>query len=199
MVKTGVVHGRFQVLHLKHMEYILAAKMRCEKLYIGISNPDSMHTKKSANDIRRSERSSNPLTYFERYQMIRGAMKEFGVPESEYDIIPFPINIPEYILNYAPQDATYYMTIYDSWGEEKYKILSDLGLNVNVLWRRDVEEKGVSGSEIRRQIALGGEWASMVPKSVYRYLTENQLDQRIARLEKMRIDEKQIGISLNLE
>lgn len=199
MVKTGVVHGRFQVLHLKHMEYILAAKMRCEKLYIGISNPDSMHTKKSANDIRRSERSSNPLTYFERYQMIRGAMKEFGVPESEYDIIPFPINTPEYILNYAPQDATYYMTIYDSWGEEKYKILSDLGLNVNVLWRRDVEEKGVSGSEIRRQIALGGEWASMVPKSVYRYLTENQLDQRIARLEKMRIDEKQIGISLNLE
>lgn len=24
--KTGVIHGRFQCLHLKHMEYLLAAK-----------------------------------------------------------------------------------------------------------------------------------------------------------------------------
>ena len=37
---TGVVHGRFQVLHLKQMEYILAAKMRCQTLYIGITHPD---------------------------------------------------------------------------------------------------------------------------------------------------------------
>ena len=112
------------------------------------------------------------------------------MPESEYDIIPFPINMPEYILNYAPKDATYYMTIYDNWGEEKYKILSDLGLDVSVLWRRDLSEKGISGSEIRTQIALGGEWASLVPKSVYKYLTENHLAERIGRLEQMRIDEK---------
>ena len=45
MEKTGVVNGRFQVLHLKHMEYILAAKMRCRKLYIGLTNPDSLHTR----------------------------------------------------------------------------------------------------------------------------------------------------------
>ena len=31
MIETGVINGRFQVLHLKHMEYILAAKMRCNK------------------------------------------------------------------------------------------------------------------------------------------------------------------------
>lgn len=87
MEKTGVVNGRFQVLHLKHMEYILAAKMRCRKLYIGLTNPDSLHTRESVNDENRSARSANPLTYFERYQMIRGAMKEFHVPESEYDIL----------------------------------------------------------------------------------------------------------------
>ena len=190
MVKTGVVHGRFQVLHLKHMEYILAAKMRCEKLYIGISNPDTMHTKDSPNDIRRSEKSSNPLTYFERFQMIRGAMAEFGVPASEYDIIPFPINTQAYILNYAPKDAVYYITISDAWGEEKYKIFQELGVTVEVLWRKDVSKKGLPSSEIRRHIALEEEWASLVPKSVYRYLTENGLDQRIARLEQMRIDEK---------
>ena len=36
MIDIGVVHGRFQPLHLKHMEYILAAKMRCRKLIICI-------------------------------------------------------------------------------------------------------------------------------------------------------------------
>ena len=45
MTRTGIVNGRFQVLHLKHMEYILAAKMRCDKLYIGITNPDGAHTR----------------------------------------------------------------------------------------------------------------------------------------------------------
>ena len=79
MIKTGVVHGRFQVMHLKHMEYIMAAKMRCSKLFIGITNPDSMHTRESANDISRAERSANPLTYFERYEMIRGAMADFNI------------------------------------------------------------------------------------------------------------------------
>ena len=38
MVEKGVVNARFQIPHLKHIEYILAAKMRCQKLYIGITN-----------------------------------------------------------------------------------------------------------------------------------------------------------------
>ncbi|MGN0332023.1 MAG: nicotinate-nucleotide adenylyltransferase [Lachnospiraceae bacterium] len=194
MVEIGVVHGRFQVMHLKHMEYILAAKMRCRKLFIGLTNPDSMHTKDSVHDINRCERSSNPLTYYERYEMIRGAMKEFNVPESEYDIVPFPINYPEYLLQYVPRDAVYYMGMYDEWDEEKYKTLKDLGLNIEVLWKRAPEEKGVTASWVRSCIATNQEWAHLVPKSVYYYLTEHKLDERIGRLERMRIDEKAFDI-----
>ena len=43
MTEIGVIHARFQVLHLKQLELILAAKMRCKKLYIGISHPDIMN------------------------------------------------------------------------------------------------------------------------------------------------------------
>lgn len=75
MIETGVVNGRFQVLHLKHMEYILAAKMRCRKLYIGLTNPDGRMTGDSVNDQNRSTKAANPLTYFERYEMIKGAMR----------------------------------------------------------------------------------------------------------------------------
>lgn len=190
MVETGVVHGRFQVMHLKHMEYILAAKMRCNKLYIGLTNPDRLHTRESVNDINRSEPSANPLSYYERYQMIRGAMREFNVSENEYDIIPFPISCPEYILQYAPKDAVYYMGMYDEWDEEKYKILRSLGLNIDVLWHKTLEEKGITGSWVRSCIATDQEWAHLVPKSVYRFLTENGLDKKIKRLEMMRIEEK---------
>ena len=190
MTEIGVVNGRFQVLHLKHMEYILAAKMRCKKLFIGLTNPDSLHTRESVNDANRSAKSANPLTYYERYEMIRGAMREFNVPESEYDILPFPINCPEYILQYVPENAVYYMGICDEWDEEKYKILRSLGLKTEVLWRKTQEEKGITSSWVRSCIATDHEWAHLVPKSVYKYLTDHELDQRIKRLEKIRMDEK---------
>ena len=43
---------------------------------------------------------------------------------------------------------------------------------------------------VRNCIAIEQEWAKFVPKSVYRYLTENEMDKKIKRLELMRIEEK---------
>ena len=198
MVKKGVVNGRFQVLHLKHVEYILAAKMRCEKLYIGITNPDMLHAKSSVHDINRGTKAGNPLSYRERCEMLRGALAEFGVPESQYEIIPFPISYPEYITQYAPEDAVYYVGMYDDWDEEKYKTLNDLGLNIHVLWKKDIENKGTTGAMVRHLIATDLEWAKYVPKSVYAYMKEHELDQRVKRLELMRIEEKKV-IETNAE
>lgn len=192
MIKTGIVNGRFQVLHLKHMEYILAAKMRCDKLYIGITNPDGAHTRDTVHDENRGTKAGNPLTYFERCEMIRGAMEEFGVSAKEYDFIPFPINTPEYIAQYTPEDAVYYVGMFDAWDEEKYKILRSLGLNVNILWRKTEEEKGITATKVRELIATDQEWKQFVPKSVYHYLIEHELDKRVKRLELMRIEEKEI-------
>lgn len=198
MKDIGVVNGRFQILNLKHMEYILAAKMRCQKLFIGLTNPDTMHTRDSVNDENRSTKAANPLTYYERYEMIRGAMREFKVPASEYDILPFPINCPEYILQYTPKDATYYMSICDEWDEEKYKILRSLDLNIEILWRKAPADKGITSSWIRSCIATDQEWAHLVPKSVYQYMTEHRLDERVKRLEKIRMDEKDASLIKSL-
>lgn len=41
MVKVGAVCGRFQILHLDHFRYILAAKERYKHLIVGITYPDS--------------------------------------------------------------------------------------------------------------------------------------------------------------
>ncbi|MFR7441190.1 MAG: hypothetical protein ACLUUG_07955 [Lachnospiraceae bacterium] len=47
-------------------------KCAVKKLFIGLTNPDSLHTRDSVNDENRSAKSANPLTYYERYEMIRG-------------------------------------------------------------------------------------------------------------------------------
>lgn len=198
MTRTGIVNGRFQVLHLKHIEYILAAKMRCDKLYIGITNPDGAHTRDTVHDENRGTKAGNPLTYFERCEMIRGAMEEFNVPAKEYDFIPFPISMPEYIAQYTPKEAVYYVGMFDAWDEEKYKILRSLDLDVNILWRKTEEEKGITGSKVRELIATDQEWKQFVPKSVYHYLTENELDKRVKRLELMRIEEKKAIEQMNI-
>lgn len=191
MVESGVIHGRFQVLHLKHMEYLLAAKMRCKKLYVGISNPDESYTRMNENDRKRSTKQANPFTYFERMEMIRDALLDFGVKREEFDIIPFPINRPEYILQYAPKDATYFMSICDAWGEEKQRILSGLGLNVEVLWRRTAEDKGVTATEVRSRIVHGLSWKELVPKTAYDYMVERHLDERICRLYEEALEEEE--------
>lgn len=45
---------------------------------------------------------------------------------------------------------------------------------------------------IRNLIATDQEWAQFVPKSVYAYMKEHELDKRVKRLELMRIEEKMV-------
>ncbi|MGM9618902.1 MAG: adenylyltransferase/cytidyltransferase family protein [Oscillospiraceae bacterium] len=179
---VGVIHGRFQMLHFGHMEYLLAGKARCEHLLIGVSNPDASMVKFSAANPHRSAASSNPLTYFERFEMLRGAMLEAGVPREEFDIVPFPINYPELLFNYVPRDAKYYMTMYDAWSEEKLRMLQGLGCEVEVMWRRSNEEKEISGTEVRERIVRGEEWRHLVPPYVYSYVQSHGLEERIRAL-----------------
>ncbi len=164
MVERGVIHGRFQVLHLKHMEYLLAAKMRCRILYIGITHPDIIfYPASSPRDIHGTIERDNPLTYIERYEIIRNGLLEFGVKREDFEIIPFPVSRPETFLQYAPEDAVYYMSLCGEWDKEKYEILRSYGLKVEILWERYGEEKGITGAQIREMIAENGDWNQYVP------------------------------------
>lgn len=178
--RVGVVHGRFQILHFGHMEYILSAKERCDHLIIGICNPEIELTKYNKVCPHRSKISANPLTYFERAECIKGALIEAGIQRDEFDIVPFPINFPNRILNYVPKEARYYMTIFEPWGEEKERILKEeLGLDVEVIQRGTFADKKCNSTIIRGKIYRGEEWKSDVPNYVYRYIKSHNLDMRI--------------------
>jgi len=177
--KVGVIHGRFQPLHLGHMEYLLQGAERCKYLYVGITNPDPGSTKSNKTDLNRSKVTANPLTYWERAVLLRRGLSEAGITEDRFCIIPFPINTPEYLKFYAPKEARYYVTIYDQWGRHKKEILESLGLDVEVMWERNLSEKITSGTKIREAILHDRNWSSFVPRVVFDIMKEHRWDNKI--------------------
>lgn len=170
MTETGVIHGRFQVLHNDHMKYLLAGKSRCSHLVIGITNPDPTLTRDDPADPKRSLPGSNPLTYYERYILVNSAMSEAGVDDRGFSVVPFPINFPELYRYYVPLDAIFYLTVYDNWGKRKLEQFQALGLETEILWTRPLEEKGLSSAGIRALMMRGDPWERLVPPSVARHL-----------------------------
>jgi len=182
MDETGVIHGRFQVLHNDHITYILTGKKRCIHLVVGITNPDPSVTKEDAADPQRSLSINNPLTYFERYTMVKAALLEAGLTAQDFSIVPFPINVPELYEYYVPLSGTFYLTIYDEWGKRKRKQFEALGLKTEVLWVKPFQKKGLSGSNIRRKMAHGEPWERLVPLSTSCLMKKWSVPARLRRL-----------------
>ena len=182
MVKTGFIHGRFQVLHNDHLTYLLAGKKECERLVVGITNPDPSLTKQDDADVSRSDQTANPLTYYERFLMVQAALVEAGLDLEEFIIVPFPVNFPELYRYYIPPEATFFLTIYDEWGEKKLSMFESFGLKTKILWRRPLAEKGLTSSDVRQKIVEGKPWQHMVPPSVGRLIAEWNLSERLQRI-----------------
>jgi nicotinamide mononucleotide adenylyltransferase len=128
-------------------------------LIVGITNPDPWQTAAEPTDPRRGTSESNPFTFYERYLMVDAALRENDV--RDFHIVPFPHGFPERLHHYVPADALYLFTIYDAWGEEKLRRLSELGWRTEVLWRRTA--KVTSGTELRRRMRDGDDWEHLVP------------------------------------
>jgi len=165
MVERGVIHGRFQVLHNDHLTYLLAGKARCRHMVVGVTNPDPLLTREDPADPSRHKPASNPLTYFERYIMVRRVLLEAGLSWEDFSIVPFPINHPELYRHYVPLDATFYLTIYDAWGVRKLEQFRALGLKTEVLWERPPHKKGLTAEAIRQAMIRGEPWKHRVPKA----------------------------------
>ena len=178
MHKIGVIHGRFQLLHNDHMKYLLAGKEHCEHLVVGITNPDPTLTRADPADPARSSREANPFTYFERYCMVRDALADEGLRD-EISIVPFPINFPELYHYYLPMQATFFLTIYDNWGEKKLKMFNSMGLATEILWRRPLGQKGLSATAIRHKMLNGELWENLVPAAVARLMKNSAMQKRL--------------------
>ncbi len=180
--QLGVIHGRFQVLHKDHLEYLLAGKSRCEHLVVGITNPDPSLTQEDKADPNRSDPQANPLTYFERYTLLRRVLTESGTPEESFSVVPLPVNRPRLYGHYVPLRACFFLTIYDDWGRKKLETFRSLNLHTEILWERAPETKGISGSSVRGKMLSGEPWQHLVPEACAERMIAWDIPRRMQRI-----------------
>lgn len=173
----AVISGRFQGLHNQHLRYIQLAMNKTGHLIIGITNQNpNKDARPSQEDTNRTDIKNNPFSYYERYIMIKNTMLENGYAPDKFDIVPLPIEEPDFLHNYIPASAIHFLTIYDDWGRKKKQILEKAGFRVEVIKDCTLEEKCICSTQIRDLIRNGKEWKHLVPNAVYEYITKNHLD-----------------------
>jgi nicotinamide mononucleotide adenylyltransferase len=178
---SGSAHGRFQPLHKGHLEYLIAAKQRCRFLWIGITQPDIRSLQRSPADRHRELPLNNPLTYYERIDMITQALVDEGIRRAEFDTIPFPIDTPSLLTDFLPTTVPVFTTIYDSWNRHKAAILRDSGYRVIVLYERN--HKVYEGTRVRQLLLAGDpDWGTLVPEATVRAATKFKLRERLLAL-----------------
>ncbi len=182
LVETGVIHGRFQILHNDHIKYLMAGKQLCHHLVVGITNPDPLLTRKESVDPKRGNPFFNPLTYYERYTIVNVALQAEGLTSREFSVVPFPINLPELYKYYVPMDALFFLTIYDEWGKKKLKYFQSLGLGTQVLWEVPPEKKGISAGTIRELMIHDEPWEHMVPPVVTDLIKKWHIKDRLKQI-----------------
>lgn len=167
------VCGRFQPPHNQHLEYLLEAKARCRFLWIGIVRPDIQNMPVSPDAVHRQEFYANPLSYFERVQILTQAMVAQGVSQDAFACAPFPLDGPlEQLADFMPCDIPCFTTICEHWNEKKRERLTQAGYQVEVLFERPPATK-IEGRHIRESIVRQDRaWEALVPdattEAVYR-------------------------------
>jgi cytidyltransferase-like protein len=176
----AVVNGRFQPFHKGHLEYILKAKAHCDFLCVGITQYDISNLQQSPLDIHREKTENNPLTYFERVEMITGILLDHGLSFNDFSITPFPIDSVEKLKQFVPTRIPIFTTICDEWNISKIQMLEKAGYKVIVLIERT--DKEYSGMIIRELIYRNdNQWKEMVPNGAIRVIEKYQIRERLIK------------------
>ena len=180
-LNAASIHGRFQPFHNGHLEYALAAKEKCDFLWVGITKYDITPSEFTPLGRARELPENNPLTYFERISIISESLADAGIGLGEFGFVPFPIETPHRLSGFMPTSIPCFTTICEDWNREKVRILRGYGYKVTVLWER--AQKLVTGGTIRNDIINGGsDWLSMVPPATVRASAALNLRQRLMQL-----------------
>jgi nicotinamide mononucleotide adenylyltransferase len=100
--------------------------------------------------------------------MIREVLRDEGIDTDRSLIIPFPVNDPARWQYYLPPGAVHYLRVFSDWEQAKVDRLREHGYTVEVLHPGIAKE--IEASEVRRRMANGEDWQSLVPSAVVRVL-----------------------------
>ncbi|MDP3608647.1 MAG: adenylyltransferase/cytidyltransferase family protein [Nitrosomonas sp.] len=180
--KLACIHGRFQPFHLGHANYLQECIKLWPNVLVGLAAPTPV--KNTAPGVEhRATAIANPLTYTERVILIRAALNDLDVPQTNIEFLPFPIDEPESIKYILPQSVLCVTTKLYEWNEEKIRRLNKAGYNTFVL--EECIKFDFNGSLIRQYIIENNSaWKDMVLPSVAQLLQSWQFRDRLLSLQK---------------
>ena len=146
----SLVIGRFQPLHLGHMEVLMKSAEESDHLIVGIGSAQLSHLKE------------NPFTAGERYLMIDRALSEAGV--EDYSIVPVEdLNRYSVWVSHTESMCPPFRRVYTN-NPMTRRLFEESGYEVrdSPIYNREV----YSGTEIRRRMVAGEDWRSLVPPAV---------------------------------
>jgi nicotinamide-nucleotide adenylyltransferase len=170
MFKRALFIGRFQPFHNGHLYAVKAILQEAEEIIIAVGSAQMSHE------------LDNPFTAGERIEMIRRTLMAEGLDPSRYIIIPIP-DAPAHRVwvSQVESQTPKFDVVYTNQPLTR-RLLSEAGYVVRgiVLYRREIYE----ATEIRRRILEGGDWSTLVPREVYRFVKEIDGEGRIRDLAK---------------
>ncbi len=153
---VGLIIGRFQPLHKGHIEMIRKVSSECSMVIIGIGSAQYSHV------------PDNPFTSGERYSMIYRSMKAEGIDNTV--IVPIEdMNIYSLWVSKVRSLCPPFDVVYSNNNATK-RLFSEAGYQVHGSPIYNRQE--FSGTEVRRRIAEGGDWRSLIPKEAAKVIEE---------------------------
>ena len=158
MVKRGLFIGRFQPFHKGHLGGIKDVLKEVDELVVAVGSAQYSHN------------LSNPFTAGERLTMVRAALEEAGIDLSRVWLVPVPDMHLHMMWVAAVEGYTPHFDVVYSNGALTRRLFVEAGYTVKRV--RFHERKVYSSTEIRRRMVEGGDWESLVPKSVAKFIKE---------------------------
>jgi nicotinamide-nucleotide adenylyltransferase len=161
----GFYIGRFQPFHEGHHAMVDQIRADIDELVVGIGSADQSHT------VR------NPFTAGERIMMITKALDEFEM--TTYAVPIEDLNRNSVWVSHVQSMSPRFEVAYSN-NPLVVRLFEEAGIEVrqSPMFQRDEFE----GTEIRRRMSAGGDWQSLVPRTVVEVIDEIDGVERIQRI-----------------
>ena len=158
MAKRGLFVGRFQPLHLGHLQAVKDVLKEVDELVIVIGSAQYSHN------------LDDPFTAGERLVMVRKALEEAGIDYARVWVVPVPdvhlhMMWVSAVEGYAPKFDVVY-----SNDPLTRRLFMEAGYEVKSI--RFHKRRVYSSTEIRERLLNGESWEKLVPESVAEFIKE---------------------------
>jgi cytidyltransferase-like protein len=160
----AAVHGRFQPFHLGHFAYLRHALRLAGNVVVGITSPFPQQSAAEPTDPDRHLPANNPLTYFERMEIIRAALvRHDAALLNRVRLVPFDVNAdPSTYARAIPLWVTQVVAPHEPWDDEKARRFAAVGYPVV---RIPTTPDRLNATRVRALLRAGDEsWRRLVPE-----------------------------------